>query len=31
MIKNSLVSKGDIARIVQVIKKAKSGQDITVS
>ena len=31
MIKNSLVSKGDIARIVQVIKKAKSGQDITVA
>ena len=31
MIKNSLVSKGDIARVVEVINKAKSGQDITVA
>lgn len=31
MIKNSLVSSGDISRIVEVIKKAKSGQDITVA
>ena len=31
MIKNSIVSKGDISRIVQVMNKAKNGQDICVA
>lgn len=31
MIKNSLVSRGDISRIVSVIKKAMAGKDITVA
>lgn len=31
MIKNSLVSRGDISRIEGVFNKAKSGQDITVA
>ena len=31
MIKNSLVSKGDISRIAEVLKKAQSGQDIIVA
>lgn len=31
MIKNSLVSKGDLSRLTEVLKKAQSGQDITVA
>ena len=31
MIKNSLVNKGDVARIVEVIRKANSGQDISIA
>lgn len=31
MIKSSLVSKGDISRFSKVLKKAQSGQDITVA
>lgn len=31
MINNSVVSKGDISRIVNVIDKAKKGQDITIA
>ena len=31
MIKNSLVSKGDISRLIRVIDKAKNGQDITIA
>ena len=31
MIKNSLVSKGDVSRLTEVLKKAQSGQDITVA
>lgn len=31
MIKNSLVSKGDISRIAKALSKAKNVQDITVA
>lgn len=31
MIKNSLVSKGDVTALTKVIEKAKSGQDITIA
>lgn len=31
MIKNSLISKGDVSAITKVMEKAKSGQDITIA